>query len=221
MDHAARVLVAEAAGFAVGAARIERKDRLEVRRLELGGHQLLGAKTRNADHADIAVAPRLRGDPLDQVVAVEGARAAALRFGDAARVGDDVDVAARDQKARVAGFRRSGPQHRPGRLQEASLGHLRALQILVVDRDRKQGRELLGGVGTVDVGADLHAIAHRDVHVLFGDHLVVGRRPIVVDRRPVARLRQPEGCIGFARHRSSLIASFSVSHEQRVSSPTL
>src|SRR5262245_63728412 len=80
MNDAAGIFVAEAAGFPVGAARIERKDRLEVRRVELRRHQLLGAETRNADHADIAVAPRLPRDPFDQIVAVERARPARFRL---------------------------------------------------------------------------------------------------------------------------------------------
>jgi hypothetical protein len=76
MNDAAGIFVAKASGLAVGAARIERKDRLEMGRLELCRHELLGAG--DADHADMAVAPGLRRDPFDQVVAVEGARAAGL-----------------------------------------------------------------------------------------------------------------------------------------------
>src|SRR5262249_5770152 len=109
MDHAAGIFVAKTAGFAIGAARIEWKDSFEMRRVELGSHELLGAEAGNADHADIAVAPRLRRNPFDEVIAVEGARAAALRFADAAWVADHVHIAARDEEARVPGLRRAGP----------------------------------------------------------------------------------------------------------------
>src|SRR5215470_12477989 len=86
MEDPAGIFVAEPASFAVSAARIEREDRLEVRRLELRRHELLGAEAGNADHAHIAVAPGLGRDPFDEIVAVEGARAAALRLPDAARI---------------------------------------------------------------------------------------------------------------------------------------
>src|SRR5215470_10319459 len=85
MNHPARIFVAKTAQFAKGAAGIERKDRFEVRRRLLGDRELLGAKTGNADHADIAVAPILRRDPLDQIVTVPFPRAAALRLADTAR----------------------------------------------------------------------------------------------------------------------------------------
>ena len=140
MDHAAGIFVPEAAGFAIGAARIEWENRFQMRRVELRSHELLGAEAGNADHADIAVAPRLRRDPFDEVIAVEGARAAALRFADAARIADHVHVAARDEKARVTGLGRAGPQHRPRGMRQRSLSGFRPLQVLVVDREGEQRR---------------------------------------------------------------------------------
>src|ERR1700722_20642123 len=122
MDDAAGIFVAEAAELAVGAARVEWKDRLEMRRLFLGDGKLLGAKAGNADHADLAVAPRLRRDPFDQVVAIPLARAAAFGLADAARRADDVDIAARHEKLGIAGFHRPGPQRRPGRLRRQGGG---------------------------------------------------------------------------------------------------
>ena len=94
MQHAAWILLAEAAQRAVSAARIEREDRLERRRLLLGDVELLGAEAGNADHADLAVAPGLPRDPLDQVVAVEFARSTAFRLADGARGADDMHIAA-------------------------------------------------------------------------------------------------------------------------------
>ena len=100
----------------------------------LGDRQLLGAKAGNADHADIAVAPVLCRDPLDQIVTVPLARAAALRLADAARRADDVHIAARDKKPGIAGLHWTSPQCRPGRLWRQRFGQIRTLQILVVDR---------------------------------------------------------------------------------------
>ncbi len=189
MDDAARIFLAEAAEHPIGAARIEREDRLEVRGLLLGDVQLLGAEARDADHADIAVAPGLRRDPFDQVVAVEDARAAAFRLADAARHADDVHVAARNEEARVAGLHRAGPQRRPGRLRRDRVRHLGALEILVVDRERQECWKLFTRVGPVDVDRELDAVAHRHRDVLLADHRVIGRRPVVVRRRPVRELQ--------------------------------
>ena len=138
MNDAARIFVAEAAKLAVGAARIERKDRLQMRRLLLGDGELLGAEAGNADHADIAVAPRLRRDPFDQIVAVPFARAAAFRFADAARRADHVHIAARDEEFGIAGLHRAGPQRRPGRLRRQRRRHVGALKVLVVDGEGEQ-----------------------------------------------------------------------------------
>src|SRR5262245_59378215 len=109
MDDAARIFLAETAERAVGAARIEREDRLQVRRGLLGGVELLGAESRNPDHADLAVAPWLRGDPLDEIVAVPLPAAAAFRFAHPTRRADHVDVAARHEEFRIAAFQRPRP----------------------------------------------------------------------------------------------------------------
>ena len=109
MDDAAGIFVAEAAELAIGAARVEREDGVQMRRLFLGHRKLLGAEAGNADHADVTVAPRLRRDPFDQVVAVPFARAAAFGLADAARRADDMHVTARDEKFGVAGLHRPGP----------------------------------------------------------------------------------------------------------------
>ncbi len=109
MDDAAGILVAEAAELAIGAARVEREDRFEMRRLLFGDRELLGAETGNADHADIAVAPGLHRDPLDQIVAIPLARPAAFGFADATRRADDVNVTARHEEFGIAGLHRPGP----------------------------------------------------------------------------------------------------------------
>src|SRR4029077_16287160 len=93
--------------------------------------QLFGAKAGNADHADIAVAPRLLRDPFDQVVAVPLPGAAAVGFADTARGADDVDIPARHEELGVTGFERPGPERGPGRLRRQRVRHVRALQVLV------------------------------------------------------------------------------------------
>jgi len=133
MNDATWIFVAKTAQLAISAARIEREDRFEVRWRLLGDRKLLGTKAGNADHAHIAVAPVLRRDPLDQIVAVPLARAATLRLTDAARRADDMRVAARDKKLGVAGFHWPRPQRRPGGLWWQRFGEVRTLQILVVD----------------------------------------------------------------------------------------
>ena len=104
VQHAARIFLAEAAEFPVGAARIVRKDRFQKRRLLARNVKLLGCKRADTDHADIAVTPRLAGDPFDHIVAVPFARTAVARFEVAARRADDVHIAARDEEFGIAGF---------------------------------------------------------------------------------------------------------------------
>ena len=59
VHDAAGVLLAEAAERAVGAARVEREDRLEARRVLARDVDLLRTEPGDADHADVPVAPRL------------------------------------------------------------------------------------------------------------------------------------------------------------------
>jgi hypothetical protein len=161
-----------------------------MRRIELRRHELLGAEAGDAHHPHIAVAPGLSRNPFDQIVAVERARTTPFRFGDAAGISDDVHVATPDEKARVAGFRRTGPQHRPCRMGQRRLGEVGALQVLVVDREGQEGRELVGRVRAIDVDRDLDAVAHRHKHVLLDDHAGIGRRTIIVDRCALAGQRK-------------------------------
>jgi hypothetical protein len=86
--------------------------------LEMGrrfgrAHHLHGGEVGDADHADVAVAPRLLRDPFHQVVDVLALAVAAeivvadelaLGAATAAHVGDNVAVAVADHGADVAGF---------------------------------------------------------------------------------------------------------------------
>ena len=190
MDDAAGIFVAEAAELAVSAARVERENRAQMRRLFLGHRKLLGAEAGNADHADGAVAPRLRRDPFDQVVAIPLARAAAFGLADAARRADDMDVAARHEEFGVAGLHRPGPQRRPGRLRRQGRGHVGALKVLVVDGEGEQRGKFSGRVGAIDVDADFDAVAHRhhDVHVACDRRK--GRLAVVIRFRIFRRMQQ-------------------------------
>ena len=161
VDDAARIFIAKTTEFAIGAAGIEREDRLEMWRLLLGDCKLLGAEAGDADHPDIAVAPILRRDPLDEIVAIPFARAPALRLADAARRADDVDVAARDKELSITGFQRAGPQRRPSRLRRQRRRHVRPLKVLVVDGEGQQCGKFSASFRAVDIDADLDAVAHR------------------------------------------------------------
>ncbi|HEY7246487.1 MAG TPA: hypothetical protein VH678_21645 [Xanthobacteraceae bacterium] len=194
MQHAAGILLAEAAHHAVGAARVEREDRLEMRRALARDVQLLGAEPGNADHADIAVAPALLRDPLYQVITVPHPRsAAAVGLANAAGRADDMDIAARDEESGVAGFQETGPERGPCRLRRQRAREIGALQVLVVDGEGEQCRKLLVCIRPVDVDGQVDAVARGHGNVLLGDHARIGRRPIVGDGRSVACRRQADG----------------------------
>ena len=133
----------------VSSAWIQRKYCFQMRRVLARNMQLLGTKSGNADHADIAIAPRLLRDPFDQVVTVPLARTAAVRFADAAGRADDMDVTARDEKLRIARFERACPEGRPGRLRRQRFRNVRTLKVLIVDREREQRRKLVALFRTV------------------------------------------------------------------------
>src|SRR5262249_16243755 len=94
VHDAARIFLAESAEQTVGAAGIVGKYRLEMRWALLGGMKLFGGEGANPDHADIAVAPGLRGDPLDEIVAIPKARTAIAGFTHVSRRPDDMNIAA-------------------------------------------------------------------------------------------------------------------------------
>jgi hypothetical protein len=140
--------------LAVDAHRVVREDRLQGRRLLCSGFELRAAERRNADHANIAVAPGLLGDPFDQVVHVPFGRAAAVGLAGAADIAADMHVAAAHQEIGVAAFGAAEPHARPGRLRPLhGLREFRRLVFLVMRRDRQQRGELAVDVGPIDVDA--------------------------------------------------------------------
>ena len=148
------------------------EDRLQVRRPLGGGVDLHRREVGDADHADVAVAPRLGRDPLDEVVGVLAERHAAgvvvadhLAAGGAraAQVGDDVGVVLLDDAGDVAGLEAAVPQ-RAGATLRRQLQRLR-LEVLAVGAhgDERGPRLVLGAAVHVDGEGD--PVAHRHVDV--------------------------------------------------------
>ena len=139
-------------------------------------------KVRLADHADLAVAPGLRGDPVDGVVAVVGLvddrEPLALRLELAAHVLNHADV----------------PLARPV---TAMGGHRGVGLVLAIREADEDGREALYGHAValvrrpVDVGRQAHAVAHRHHHVALFDDAGVADRQL---RRQLA-IRQPDALV--------------------------
>jgi len=146
---------------------------------DLGGaHHLHGGEIGNTDHADIAVAPGLLRHPFDQVVDVLALAVAAeivvahelaLRAAGAAHVGDHVGVAVRDHGADIAGFDAAVPQRARPRLRRKR--QRERLQLLAVGAEREQRRHLARRRRPVDVGGEMHAVAHGNAHVFLNFHL--------------------------------------------------
>lgn len=122
-----------------------------------GGEDLHGPEIGDADHADVAVAPGLGGDPFDEVVGVlaEGdptgvvvADVLAVGVTGAADVADDVDVVLGDDAGDVAGFDAAVPHGAGAALQRGGQG---------------EGLEFLA-VGAQ--GDQLDAVPHGDPQVL-------------------------------------------------------
>ena len=133
--------VEDAAGIAGVAVEIAGgvalADAAQMRRLRRGGEILAPAPVGIADHADIAVAPGLRGDPFDQVVAVAALLVVepaplALRAAGAARLRDHMHVAVRHVEAGGAGFDGVAPLRRL------------LLDVLGIRRQRQQHRIAAG-----------------------------------------------------------------------------
>ncbi len=76
-----------------------------------GRPELLAAKGRDAHHADVPVAPRLFGDPVDHVVVVGLVLAViALGLAGSAQLAVNVDVAVGHEELRVATLDDSVPE---------------------------------------------------------------------------------------------------------------
>jgi hypothetical protein len=70
MNDTTRIFIPESSQFPVGSSGIKGEDGFQMRRLLFGHEKLFGSKTGYPDHPDIAVTPRLLGNPLDQIVGI-------------------------------------------------------------------------------------------------------------------------------------------------------
>src|SRR6202044_554495 len=127
---------------AVGAAGIVGKDGLQGRVSLSGGSPLLARVTRYTYHANLAVGPRLLGDPLDGVVMI-GVFVSVVAFGlgRSARLCDDMDVTCGEESPRIARFDRTEPKRSILRLRRQHIGDIGALHVFVVQRRRIQDGE--------------------------------------------------------------------------------
>lgn len=155
MQHPSGMLIAKAAEGPVGAAGIKGEDRFERRRALLGHGDLFGAKAGYADHAHIAIAPGLGGDPFNEIIAIPFARAAPFGRPDAARLADHMHIAARYEKAGVAGLQQPRPERRPGGLGRQACRIIGPLQILVVDGEGEERWKAPLHRRPIDIGAQL------------------------------------------------------------------
>ena len=127
-----------------------------MRRSGNGREPLRGGAVGPAGHDHPAVAPRLRGDPLDGVVAVGFLGAERIEL--AAGREPAAHVLAHD---RQPGFdRRLGVERRRRGQREAPV----VGGAVQMPPDGRASRR------TVDVGAEHDAVAHRDGHVAIDDH---------------------------------------------------
>jgi hypothetical protein len=154
------------------------EDRLQVRRALGRGQDLHGPEVGDADHADVAVAPGLLGDPLDEVVRIlaQGHSAGVVvadvltaGVAGAAQVADDVDVVLPHDAGDVTGFDAAVP-HRAGAPLRRG-GQCQRLQFLAVRAECHQRRARLVVGALVGVCGELDAVAHRDPEVLADGNL--------------------------------------------------
>src|SRR6266700_2109400 len=186
MDHATRIFLVETAKVPIGAARIVREYSLEIRWMLPGRMELLGGVSADPDHADIAVTPGLPRDPLDQIVAIPEPRATVAGFPHAARRTDHVDVAARHEKARVAGLHMADPEGRPCWLRRKRSRILGSLNLLAVRGKGKEYGEFARRLGAVHVDNDANSIAHRHGNVALDRDRRVFRHAVIAGRKLVA-----------------------------------
>jgi hypothetical protein len=156
MRHEVRRNAAMEARVAVEiAGRVVGKDRLEVRRLLLGGKKLGAAHVGDAAHADVAIAPRLLRHPFDDVVEVPLLLSAeqvvvAFRIVAAPHVDDHVRVAPRHPEFGDSGLVLAERYHA-------------ALELPRVNGGRDERRKLCSPCrGTDHVRGESDAVAHGD-----------------------------------------------------------
>ena len=176
-------------------------DRLQRRRLQIGGEPLIDREIGNAEQPDIAVAPRLRRRPFDGVVEIDrfGQRprlALAGRFAGAAAVDAHGGIAARHPPFRIDGL----PIHPFVRRFGQRIRHDPEL-VLLIRTEIEDGGKFAFVVRPEHVRLQPRAVAHRHVDVFVDDDGIVGigrlvahgDKPFVIPGR--ASARSPESII--------------------------
>ena len=168
-------------GLAVHVAHaLPRGDAGQMRRLLRGDVPLADGERGGTGHGDFAVAPRLLGRPLDEVVAVLTVLDAelvviALGVADAADVDVDDGVAVvapvRGVDRLELGHRRNGALGNAGREADVLARAVLVGALAVIGPRQDGGRLLVGaaGLGAEDVAVQLDSVAHLDRDVLLAD----------------------------------------------------
>ncbi len=150
----------------------DRHDRFQMWRLLDRGLHLGAREIADADHADVAIRPRLGGGPLDQVVhvlaflAIEETKGA-TRSARAATVGNDVDVTSWHEEIAGTGF-------------DETSGRAEVLHLARIGRGRYQHGVAARFRGTMDVGKQVDAITHRHLHVIVAGYRMNGLREVAI-----------------------------------------
>ena len=134
----------------------------EVRRLRAGDEELADAGERDADHADPTGGPRLRGDRLDGVVAVERLQV--------------LEEVVRAAGAAGAAHVHADPRHAERGRHELvlRLAGARARRVVAGVLDDGRVRALVRGAGQDDIDRERRAVTGRQVPVAIGRGDVVG-----------------------------------------------
>src|ERR1700758_781699 len=136
------------------------------------GFHLRPGKVTDADHADVAVRPRLPGCPLDQVVHVETFLAIKKAKGSSGATGastvcDDVYIAARNEEIACTRFDKA----------------CRCAKVLNLSRIWGGGDQYgisAGSRGTMYVRQQCNSIAHWHCNIVIVCHRVAGLRQVTI-----------------------------------------
>ncbi len=163
---------------------VHRHDRAQVGRAERRDLDGGEAAVRDPPHPDVAIAPRLRGEPFHGVVAVNGFGLGVFVEGHASRAARSPDVEAAKGEAALG--------------QIGAAGDVRGVPPVVLPvRDHLEdgGEPLLGRTGARDreeeVGRQLDPVAGADPDVVADLHLMHGRARRRRGRRHVRQFSHP------------------------------
>src|SRR5580704_15254510 len=171
VQHAAGDEVAKAEHPSIGTAGVVRKDCLQSR-MPLGrGAPLLACVSRDADHSDIAVTPRLARYPFDYVVVIcVLVTILPLGFRRTPRLCDDMHISVCNEMPGVACFDGTEPKWRVCRLRRQRISDIGSLNIFVMQRTRIEHRISSPRVWAIHVQHKARSIAHYNGNVALHDH---------------------------------------------------